>query len=158
MIWQSLDEMLFLHYGRDSRTLSTCMIPIAEVTISAQGKITHADKMPPIGSWMRLMRGRQSNVGSISPYSLRLRPRYFTHYQTIPILSSLCHPLPQSLVSTSPSGKDTSWSLVIRPYERHLSHSYHCLCLTPEPHRHFSCSHFTNRRQQDNNCGDKRVM
>lgn len=60
--------VLLLLYGRDSRTLDLCTISIAEVMVSAQVKITHADKMPPIGSWMRLMRGRTTNVGTtISP-------------------------------------------------------------------------------------------
>jgi hypothetical protein len=94
MIWQSLDEMLFLHYGRDSRTLSTCMIPIAEVTISAQGKITHADKMPPIGSWMRLMRGRQSNVGE---YFSVLTPTSPALFHSLPN-----HPDPFLAVPSSP--------------------------------------------------------
>jgi hypothetical protein len=82
VIWQSFNEMLlFLQYGRDSKTLSTCTTSIAEVTISAQGKITHADKMPPIGSWMRLMRGTLSSVGD-----------YFS--VLTPTSPALFHPLP----------------------------------------------------------------
>lgn len=71
--------------GRDSSTLYICMPTIAEVSLSAQVKITRADKLPLVGSRSRLMRGSWTRLGtSISPCSLRLCPHHTWSVTSLP--------------------------------------------------------------------------
>lgn len=110
--------------GRDSSSLYICMSTIAEVSLSAQVKITHADKMPLTGSKTRLMRGRWTRLGtSISPYSLRLCPHHTWSVTNLPhdpdLLPRYNPPLfvwtcPQPAVSRSTSDITYSLSRMVR--------------------------------------------